>query len=63
MVPWKYSSNFWKTLEMLLINWEINLILIWFTNCVLSDTNANQATKFKITDTILYLPVLTINLR
>ena len=27
MVPLKYSSNFWRTLEMLLINCEINLIL------------------------------------
>ena len=28
MVPLKYLSNSWKTLEMPLINWEINLILI-----------------------------------
>ena len=26
-VSWKYLSNFWKTLEMSLINYEINLIL------------------------------------
>ena len=29
VVPLKYLSNFWKTLEMPLINCEINLILTW----------------------------------
>ena len=29
MVPLKYLSNFWRTLEMPLINCEVNLILIW----------------------------------
>ena len=29
MVPLKYLSNFWRTLEMLLINCEVNLILTW----------------------------------
>ena len=28
-VPLKYLSNFYRTLEMLLINYEINLILTW----------------------------------
>ena len=27
MVPLKYLSNFWRTIEMPLINFEINLIL------------------------------------
>ena len=29
IVPLKYFSNFWRTLEMPLINWEVNLELIW----------------------------------
>ena len=33
MVPLKYLSNFWRSLEMPLINSEINLILTWSTNC------------------------------
>ena len=33
MVPLKYLSNFWRTLEMPLINCEIKLILTWSTNC------------------------------
>ena len=32
----KHLSNSWRTLEMPLINWEINLILSWFNKCVLS---------------------------
>ena len=32
-VPLKYLSNFWRTLEMSLINCEINLILTWSGDC------------------------------
>ena len=32
MVPLKYLSNFWRTLEMLLINCEFELILDWSVN-------------------------------
>ena len=32
MVPLKYLSNFWRTLEMYLINWENNLVLSWSKN-------------------------------
>ena len=34
IVPLKYLSNFWRTLEMSLINCEINVILTWPTKCV-----------------------------
>ena len=61
IVPLKYLSNFWRTLGMFLINCEINLILTRSENCVIwSDTAANQATAFAITDTKLYVPVITI---
>ena len=36
MAPLKYLSNFWGTLEMLLINCEVELILTWSKNCVIS---------------------------
>ena len=39
MVPLKYLSNFWKTLEMPLINCEIELILTWSRNSVIISTN------------------------
>ena len=52
MVPLKYLSNFWRTLEMALINCEVNLILIWSTNCVIVYTNiAYQGATFEITET------------
>ena len=62
MVPLKYLSNFWTTLEMPLINCEVNLILTWSSNCVIIATNnQNQAAKFEITDTKLYVPVVTLS--
>ena len=61
MVLLKYLSNFWRTLEMLLINFEINLILTWFANCVISNAAANQSIAFAITDTKLYAPVVTLS--
>ena len=36
IVPLKYLSNFWRTLDIPLINCEINLILTWSENCVLT---------------------------
>ena len=59
MVPLKYLSNFWRTLEMLLINCEVNLILTWSSTCVI--TNSTGAGTFEITDTKLYLPVVTLS--
>ena len=62
MVPLKYLSNFWKTLEMTLINCEVNLILTWSSTCVLISTNVqNQNATFTITDTKLYVPVVTLS--
>ena len=62
MVPLKYLSNFWRTLEMPLINCEINLILTWSANCVIVYIDvANQNATFKITDTKLYVPVVTLS--
>ena len=61
MVPLKYLSNFWRTLEMPLINCEVNLILTWSSTCVIIATNIpNQAAIFEITDTKLYVPVVTL---
>ena len=62
MVPLKYLSNFWRTLEMRLINYEVNLILTWSSRCVLIATAVqNQAATFEITDTTLYVPVVTLS--
>ena len=62
MVPLKYLSNFGRTLEMPLINCEVNLILTWSSTCVIVSTgDANQAATFTITDTKLYVPVVTLS--
>ena len=62
MVSLKYLSNFWRTLEMPLINCEVNLILTWSSTCVLVATNIpNQNATIAITDTKLYVPVVTLS--
>ena len=62
MVPLDYLSNFWRTLEMPVINCEINLILMWSsTRVIVSTNNANQNATFTITDTKLYVPVVTLS--
>ena len=59
MVPLKYLSNFWRTLELPFINCEVNLILTWSSTCVI--TNSTGAGTFEITDTKLYVPVATLS--
>ena len=59
MVPLKYLSNFWRTLEMPLINCEVNLILTWSSTCGI--TNSTGAETFEITDAKLYVPVVTLS--
>ena len=77
VVPLKYLSNFWRSLNIPLINCEVELILTWFKNCVLinkstrdADYNANpivyeidnpEDAIFQITDTKLYVPVVTLS--
>ena len=59
MVPLKYLSNFWRILEMLLINCEVYLILTWSSNCVI--TNSTSTGRFAITDTKIYVSVITLS--
>ena len=59
VVPFKYLSNFFRSLEMPLINCKIKLNLTWKKECVLS-TGAGEAV-FIINDTKLYVPVVTLS--
>ena len=59
MVPLKYLSNFWRTLEMPLINCEVNLILTWSSTCVI--INSTGAGTFAISDRKLHVPVITLS--
>ena len=68
-VPLKYLSNFWRSLEMPLINWKIELSLKWIENCVSTsaaigeDANATgtDTANFKITDAKLYVRIVTLS--
>ena len=59
VVPLKYLSNFFRSLEMPLINCKIKLNLAWKKECVLS-TDAGDAV-FIINDTKMYVPVVTLS--
>ena len=73
-IPLKYLGNFWRTLDIPLINCEITLILSWYKECVLvgrafrgplaasaSRINFPTDAKFEITDCKLYVPVVTLS--
>ena len=76
-VPLKHLSTFWKSLNIPLINCEVELILTWFKNCLLIDKLTREAdydvdpnvyeinnpenATFKITDTKLLVPVVTLS--
>ena len=77
VVPIKHLSNFWKNWIIPLINCEVELVLNWFKNCVLIDKLTREAdyganpnvyeidnpknAVFEITDTKLYVPVVTLS--
>ena len=61
MLPLKYLSNFWRTLEIPLTNCEFNLILTWSANSVISNAATNQAKTYAITDTKLYVLIVTLS--
>ena len=77
VAPLKYLNNFWRTLNILLINCKIELILTCFKNCVLiskatKETNYGtdpivrktdnpENATFQKTDTKLYVPVVTLS--
>ena len=77
VVPLKHLSNFWRNLNVPLINCEVQLTSTCFKNCVLIDKlkrsanyNANpivyeidnpEDAIFQITDTKLYVPVVTLS--
>ena len=65
VIPLKYLSSFWRSLNIPLISCEVELILTWTKNCVLDDmtvaNNPSTGLKFKIKDTKLYVPVVTLS--
>ena len=77
VVPLKDFSNFWRHLDIPLINSEVELILTWFKNCVLIDKSTREANyganpvvyeidnpenaTFKITDVKLFVTVVSLS--
>ena len=63
VVPLKYTSNFFRSLEMPLINCKIHLELQWDPNCLLcsDDAAGNNNATFQITDTKLYVSIVTLS--
>ena len=70
-IPLKYLGNFWRSLDIPLINCEITLILSWYEEIVLvgrafrgppaAAINSPTDAKFEITDCKLYVPVVTLS--
>ena len=73
-IPLKYLGNFWRSLDIPLINCEIKLVLSWYKECVLvgrafrgppaaaaNRIDSPTSAKFEITDCKLYVPVVTLS--
>ena len=58
VVTLKHLSNFWRSLEMPLINCKTHLALNWNKDCVMP-TIAN--TKLEITNAKLYVPIVALS--
>ena len=58
-MPLKYLSHIWRTIEIPVINCEVNLILTWLANCVIA--RVNRVTTFSVTDTNRHVPVETLS--
>ena len=76
-IPLKHLGNFWRSLNMPLINFEISLDLSWNNKCILISKLQREANAginppivevdtpidaaFKISDCKLYVPVVTLS--
>ena len=68
-VPLKYLSNFWRSLEIPLINCKVEFPLKWIENCVLTtaainadaNTTGAHGATFEITDAKSYVPIVTLS--
>ena len=67
--PLKYLSNFWRSLEIPLINCKVEFPLKWIENCVLTtaainadaNTTGAHGATFEITDAKSYVPIVTLS--
>ena len=65
VIPLKYLSSFWRSLNIPLVNFEVKVILTWTKKRVLTDmtvaSNPPTGLEFQIKDTKLYVPVVTLS--
>ena len=61
VVRLNYLSDFWRSLEMPLINCKVDLELNWIENCILS--SARDTAKFGITDIKLQVSIVTLSIK
>ena len=72
VVPLKHLRNFWRTLDMPLINCKVSLTLIWSRECVITSMERRPRTNTRryiyltgrthqIPNTKLYAPVVTLS--
>ena len=62
MGPLRYLINFWKTLQMPLVNCEISLILTSSENWkLIYGSIDDQVPNFAITGTKFYVPIVTLS--
>ena len=54
-LPLKYLTNFWRTLEMPLINCKINLISTWSKNCVIFFCNWSNKNQQQQMQNVMFL--------
>ena len=61
-IPLKHLGNFWRSLDLPLIKYEVEFDLLWTKDCVLVECNNNNITgiNFKITSTTLYVSEVTL---
>ena len=55
----KYLRNFWRTLQIPLINYKVTLNITFSTNCVIPE--ADRVIKFAIINAKRYVPVVTLS--
>ena len=73
VIPLKHLTNLWRSLNIPLIDCEVELILTWSKNCALADMTTKDAEgddpaidapwrlEFQITDTKLHVSVVTLS--
>ena len=62
-MPLKYVSNFFRSLELPVVNCKIDFELTWHEGYIISSVNAagGQVVSFMNTDTKLYVPIVTLS--